>query len=317
MIKKMVFLLKNIPNEYLEPFRKYWQKPLIVGSIIVALYIVPSFIPSVSNCSTYNHILIILTIIVLTWLAIQAIRMVRDIIINNSFQRCHNRLDAQRINTQVDILVKIITVASIVIGISLVLITFPQIREIGISILASAGIAGIMLGFAAQKSLGSILAGVQIAFTQPIKIGDEIVAENEVGTVEEINLTYVVICTMDKRRLIIPINYFIENTFQNWTRSSSDLLGVIYMEVDYTAPIKKIREALDLILQETSLWDKKVKILQVTDTKSRTIEIRILVSALNSSDAWNLKCYVRERLIEFLQCNHPHCLPKIRLELNK
>ena len=123
--------------------------------------------------------------------------------------------------------------------------------------------------------------------------------------------------TVDKRRLIIPINYFIENIFQNWTRNSSDLLGVIYLEVDYTAPVKQIREALDLILKETTLWDKKTRSLQVTNTKSQTIELRILVSALNSADAWELKCYVREKLIEFLQNKHSYCLPKFRVELNK
>ena len=165
--------------------------------------------------------------------------------------------------------------------------------------------------------MGSILAGVQIALTQPIKISDEIAVNNETGTVEEINLTYVVMRTVDKRRLIIPINYFIENIFQNWTRNSSDLLGVVQIELDYTAPVQEIRKALDLILEETGLWDKKTKSLQVIAAKSQTIELRIMVSALNSLDAWNLRCYVREKLIEFLQNKHPYCLPKVRMEWDK
>ncbi len=308
-------LLKSIPNEYLALFKKYWQKPLILISITIALYTVPVFFSFVSISGVYGHILSILTIIIYVWLAIQAIRTIRDIIINNSLQRCKNSLDAQRINTQVVILVRIATIALLVIGIALVLISFPKIQKIGLSILASAGIIGITLGFAAQKSLGSILAGVQIALTQPIKINDIVVVNGETGTIEEINLTYIVMCTTDKRRLIIPINYFVENIFQNWTRSSSDLLGVIYMDLDYSAPTQEIRKALDLILEETDLWDKKIKSLQVTDTKPQVLELRIVVSALNSADAWELKCYVREKLIEFLQNKHPYCLPKVRVEL--
>ena len=304
-------LLKNIQGEHLRLFTKYWKKPLVISSIIIAICIILPV--SVKKIGVYDQISTILTIGILTWLVIQTVRTIKDIIINNGFRHHQNNLDAQRINTQVGILVRIITLVLVLVGISLMLMTFPQIREIGISILASAGIAGVVLGFAAQKSLGGILAGVQIALTQPIKIGDEVVVENEVGTIEEINLTYVVMYTIDKRRVIIPIHYFIENIFQNWTRNSSDLLGVIYMEVDYTAPIQKIRNALDSILQETSLWDKKVKALQVVNAKPQTIELRVLASASNPTDTWNLRCYVREKLIEFLQENHPYCLPKVRL----
>lgn len=316
MIKRII-LLKNIPDEYLVMFKKYWQKPLIVIFVIIVLYTISALFTSASTHNTYGHILEILTTIIYVWLAIQSIRTVRDIIIKNSFRRCNNNFDAQRINTQVDILVRIAIIALVVIGIALVLITFPQIQKIGMSILASAGIVGVIVGFAAQKSLGSILSGVQIALTQPIKIGDEVVVAGETGIIEEINLTYVVMCTMDKRRLIIPINYFIENIFQNWTRNSSDLLGVIYIDLDYTAPVQKIRKALDLILKGTDLWDGKTKLLQVSNTKPQTVELRILVSALNSANAWDLRCYVREKLIEFLQDKYPYCLPRVRVELNK
>lgn len=315
MIKRIISLLKSIPSGYLMLFKKYWQKPLILISITVALYIVPSFFSFVSIAGVYGHILSILTTILYVWLAIQTIRAIRDIIIDKSLRQGKNSLDAQRVSTQVVILVRIAIIALIVIGIALVLISFPKIQKIGISILASAGIVGIALGFAAQKSLGGILAGIQIALTQPIKINDIVVVNNETGTIEEINLTYVVMRTSDKRRLIIPINYFMENVFQNWTRNSSDLLGIIYLELDYSAPIQEIRKALDLILEGTCLWDKKTKSLQVTGTKPQALELRIAVSALNSTDAWELRCYIREKLIKFLQDKHPYCLPKVRVEL--
>lgn len=307
----MQILPKATKNEL---FLKYWKNPLIVSTI--ALIICFALPTSIKKLGIYNQASTILIISIFTWLAIQAIRTFRDVVIGNAFKR-QQHLDAQRINTQVGILVRIAIIVLVTVGISLILITFPQIREIGVSILASAGIAGVMLGFAAQKSLVNILAGVHIALTQPIKIGDEVVVENEVGTIEEINLTYVVMRTIDQRRLIIPINYFIDKPFQNWTRNSSDLVGIVYIEVDYTAPIQKIREALDKILPTTNLWDTKIKSLQVTNAKEHSIELRVLASAANPTDTADLRCYVREKLIEFLQTHHPYCLPKIRLDFKK
>lgn len=317
MLTTVIFLLKKLQGKYLELYKKYWQKPVGLGLVIIILYVLQVLIVAVKKSNFYEHALTVLIIITLTWFLIQALRMIKDLMVVRISQNCSNKLDAQRINTQMDILVRITTVALGAIGVSLVLMTFPQIRQIGISILASAGIASVILGFAAQKSLGSVLAGIQIAFTQPIKIGDEVWVENENGVIEEINLTYVIMRTTDKRRVIIPINYFIENIFQNWTMNSSDLLGVVYIEVDYAAPVQKIRDALAVILEGTTWWDKKTKILQVTNSKAQTMELRILVSAINPTCAWNLKCYVREKLIEFLQNNYPDCLPKMRLELSK
>jgi len=317
MIKRTIFWVKNMPAQYLEMLTKYWQTPLIISVMIIVLHVILTMTTDVVANKFYQQGLKISMIAMLTWAAIQAVRMTRDIIVSRSLQGGGNNLDVQRINTQVSILVKIIVRVLLVVGISSVLITFPQIRELGISILASAGIAGVIFGFAAQKSLGSVLAGVQIAFTQPIKIGDEIVVEHESGVVEEINLTYVVMRTVDKRHFVIPINYFIDHIFQNWTRNSSELVGVVYIEVDYTAPVNKIREELDIILQETDLWDGRIKSLQVSNAKSQTIELRILVSACNPAAAWNLRCYVREKIITFLQNNYPQCLPKMRLELKQ
>ena len=185
-------------------------------------------------------------------------------------------------------------------------------RHVGTSILASAGIASVIIGFAAQRSLGTLVAGLQIAITQPIRIDDVVIVENEWGRIEEITLTYVVVRIWDLRRLVVPISYFLEKPFQNWTRVSAHLLGTVMLHVDYTVPLNVMREELDRILEQSKLWDHKVKVLQVTDTTDRTLELRALVSAGNASAAWDLRCEVREAMVDFLQRNYPECLPRTR-----
>ncbi|GAB3831385.1 hypothetical protein GCM10028895_48670 [Pontibacter rugosus] len=178
--------------------------------------------------------------------------------------------------------------------------------------LTSAGVAGVVIGFAAQTSIANLLAGLQLAFTQPIRLDDVLVVENEFGRVEEITLTYVVLRIWDNRRLILPLNYFIQKPFQNWTRTGSDILATVYLYTDYTLPIEPLRKEFDRILALTQLWDKRVSVLQVTDSKERTMELRALMSAHSSGVAWDLRCYVREHLIDFIQKNYPESLPKTR-----
>ena len=305
-------------QEYLALLKKYWYKPLMIGITIIIMQLGTIFIPYLRNSNTYNHTLMIISIFTVTWLAIQFIKTIRDIIINKGFRSSRSNLDAQRINTQMGLLVNVITIVLAIIGTALVLMTFPQIRKIGISILASAGFAGIVLTFAAQKMLGKVLAGIQIAFSQPIKIGDHIVIEGamgkgEMGVVEQINLTYVVMSTTDQRNFVIPINYFVENIFQNWTINSSDSLGVVYIEVDHMASIPKIRIALDIILKEHGLWDGKLKKLQVIEAKSQTLVLRIMASASSPLNAQKLQYDIREKLVEFLRDNHPDFFPQLRL----
>jgi small-conductance mechanosensitive channel len=195
------------------------------------------------------------------------------------------------------------------------LMTFPKVQQLGTTILASAGIIGIVVGMAAQRTIGNFIAGLQIAFTQPIRLDDVVIVENEWGRIEEITLTYVVVKIWDLRRLIVPITYFIEKPFQNWTRTSADILGTVYIYVDYTVPVDSIREQLQKILNESELWDKKVCVLQVTNATERTVELRALMSAPDASTAWSLRCQVREKLIDFIRENYPHALPKLRAEL--
>jgi small-conductance mechanosensitive channel len=195
--------------------------------------------------------------------------------------------------------------------------TFPNIKQIGVSLLASAGMLGIILGFAAQKTLGNFIAGIQIAIAQPIRLDDVVIIENEWGWIEEITLTFVVVRIWDLRRLVVPISYFLEKPFQNWTRTSADILGSVFIYTDYTIVVKEVRDELTRILTNSQYWDKKVNVLQVTDAKERVIELRALMSAADSPTAWNLRCEVREKLFEFLQTKFPECLPRIRIELNK
>lgn len=299
------FLFNIRQSESLRLFIKYWQGLLIISFVLIAVYFVLCFIlPSpIKDSAGYKQVTAILIIIMFTWVLIQAVRTTRDIIINVNYWHYRKDVDTRRIHTQISMLTKIIIVILMIIGVSLILMTFPQVWQLGVSVLASAGVTGIILGLAAQKILGNILVGMQVAFTQPIKVGDEIIIENEIGAIEEVNLTYVVVRTLDKRQLIIPINYFVEKIFQNWSRDSSDFLGIVHIEVDYSVSIQKMREFLDLILHETGLWDQKTKELQVIDIRAKTIELRILASASNSADVWNLQCYIREKLIEFLQKN--------------
>jgi small-conductance mechanosensitive channel len=195
--------------------------------------------------------------------------------------------------------------------------TFSKVRQLGTSILASAGIVGIIVGIAAQRSIATLLAGFQIAITQPIRLDDVVIVENEWGRIEEITLTYVVVRIWDLRRLVVPITYFLEKPFQNWTRVSADLLGTVFIYVDYTVPVQAVREKLRGILEHSTQWDGQVCVLQVTNTTEHTVELRALMSAVDSSSAWELRCHVREKLVEFIQKNYPESLPKLRTDLKQ
>ncbi|TSD65010.1 mechanosensitive ion channel [Inquilinus sp. KBS0705] len=246
-------------------------------------------------------------------LLLNAIRILEDYVYYKyDFNKADNFRE-RKIRTQLQFIRKLATALIILITLSLILMSFESVRKLGAGLLTGVGIGGIIIGFAAQKSLGNLLAGFQIAFTQPIRIDDVLVVEGEWGKVEEITLTYVVLNIWDQRRLILPINYFIEKPFQNWTRSTSELLGTVFLYVDYSVPTDELRQELTRLLNASELWDKRVGILQVTDVKDGTVELRALVSAKNSSNAFDLRCYVREHLIQYLQQNFPGSLPKTRL----
>lgn len=228
-----------------------------------------------------------------------------------------NNLKERKIRTQLQFVRKFIVSLIILITAAIILLSFESMRKIGAGLLTGVGIGGIIIGFAAQKSLGNLLAGFQIAFTQPIRIDDVLIVEGEWGKVEEITLTYVVVNIWDQRRLILPITYFVEKPFQNWTRVSADLLGTVFLYLDYTIPVEPMRAELTRLLNSSPFWDKRVNVVQVTDsTKDGTIEVRFLMSAASSSKAFDLRCHVREKMIAFIQANYPESLPRKRLEIS-
>lgn len=221
--------------------------------------------------------------------------------------------DARAIYTQVTVLRKVALAVIGVFAFAAILMVFDPVRQLGTAILASAGVAGIVVGFAAQRSIATLLAGFQIALTQPIRIDDVVIVEGEWGRIEEITLTYVVVKIWDLRRLILPITYFLEKPFQNWTRSSADLLAYVFLYVDYDVPLDAVREKLTQILEASPLWDRKVNVLQVTDATEHSVQIRALASAADASKAWDLRCDIREKLLRFLQQRYPASLPRLRV----
>lgn len=257
----------------------------------------------------------ILMILSVAWLGINLLRFASEQLLRRFDISTEDNLRARTVYTQVRVMRRIVTSIIIILAIAAALMTFDQIRSLGVSLLASAGVAGIVIGFAAQKTIGNFFTGLQIAITQPIRIDDSVVVEGEWGWIEEINLTYVVVKIWDLRRLILPISYFVEHPFQNWTRTSASIIGDVTLYLDYTMPIDELRAELDRILEGNHLWNGSVKVVQVIDTKETTIVVRVLVSAKNAPTAWDLRCDVREKLIHFIQKNHPDKLPRMRGEL--
>lgn len=226
-----------------------------------------------------------------------------------------DNLDARRIRTQTQVLRRILIVVVTLIALGIMLMTFPAIRTLGTSLVASAGLAGLVIGMAMRPTLASIVAGIQIALTQPIRIDDVIIVEGEWGWVEDIRSTYVVVRIWDLRRLVVPLSYFIEKPFQNWTRVTADLLGTVFLYVDYSVSVEEVRQELHRVLQTSSMWDGKSWGLQVTNAGEHSVELRALMSAPSGSTAWDLRCYVREKLIQFLQERYPQSLPRTRAEV--
>lgn len=264
-----------------------------------------------------SHFIQILLIALFGWVAVKIVYIVRDALLNHYDISARDNLHARSMYTQMRVIANVIVVLIVLLSVSFILMSFSEVRQIGVSLLASAGILGIVIGFAAQKTLGNLIAGIQIAIAQPIRLDDVVIIEGEWGWIEEITLTFVVVRIWDLRRLVVPISYFLEKPFQNWTRTSADLLGTVFIYTDYTVPVKEVRNELTRILQNCPNWDKKVNVLQVTNATEKTVELRALMSAVDSPTAWNLRCEVREKLLEFLQQRFPECLPRIRIEMDK
>lgn len=265
-----------------------------------------------------NHLLLILSITASAWFMMRLLVVLEQAVLHHYESKTKENSAARRkVATHASLARKILNVLFVVIALSSVLMTFDTVRQVGVSILASAGIAGVILGFAAQKSLSTLIAGVQIAVTQPISIDDVVVVENQWGKIEEITLTYVVVQIWDQRRLIVPISRFIDQPFENWSRISPELLGTVFFYVDYAIPVESLRTELERIVRATPLWDQRVVKLHVTKTTERSLEVRALMSARNSSDAWELRCLVREQMVGYIRENFPGGLPRVRMEMDQ
>ena len=284
--------------------------------IFLPLFILDIVLPLMQLNARYyiilNKTIGIFLIVSFAAILIAIVRICQDYVVNTYDLKKEDNLKERKIRTQLQFVRKFVIFLIVVLTICAILLSFDSLRRLGAGLLTGVGVGGIIVGFAAQRSLGNLLAGFQIAFTQPIRIDDVLVVEGEWGRVEEITLTYVVVSIWDERRLILPINYFIEKPFQNWTRTNSEILGTAFIYLDYTAPVSEIRKEFTRLINTTELWDKRVQVLQVTNTTEKTIELRALMSASSSSRAFDLRCYIRENLVAFIQENYPACLPTTR-----
>ena len=256
-------------------------------------------------------------IIANTLLLIRTIVAVEAMMTSRSEILQYDAYKKRRVETRVQMIRRLLVFVILVLAIAAILMNFKEVRQIGTGLLASAGVAGVIAGFAAQKSLSTIIAGLQIAITQPMRIDDVVIVEGEWGTIEEITLTYAVIRIWDQRRLVVPITYFLEKPFQNWTRNSSDLIGTVFFYSDFLIPIDEIRAEAQRVVQASKLWDKRVFVVQVTDFRSDSVEIRILASAETSPTLFDLRCEIREKILIFLQNRYPSAFPRIRTALSR
>jgi small-conductance mechanosensitive channel len=264
--------------------------------------------------SLVQHTNGVLLIASLTMLCIGAIRGLADGVIARHPADVADNLEARRIHTQARVLSRIACSAALLTGIAFVLMTFPRARQLGTSLLASAGVVGLVAGIAAKSVFSNLLAGLQIALAQPMRIDDVLIIEGEWGRVEEITATYVVLKIWDERRMVVPLSWFIEHPFQNWTRTTADLLGTVFLWVDFTTPVESIREEAQRLCEASPNWDKRVCLVQVTDTSEHAMQLRVLVSSAASGPNFDLRCEVREGLLAFVARTSPQSLPRGRMQ---
>lgn len=279
---------------------------------LLALPLVPGLTASTS--AAIRQALIMLVVAALGWFAIQCIYAFQDVLLRKYDLHAENSVQARRVHTQFQLFRRMLIGFVVIVDVGALLWTFndPRIWHYGSGLLASAGVASLVLATAAKSTASNLLAGFQIAITEPIRIDDVVVVQGEWGRVEEINSAYVVIRIWDLRRLIVPLSYFIENSFQNWTRESSDIMGTAFLYVDYSIPVEALRQQLETIVHPSPLWDGTVCALQVTNLTDRSMELRCLMSSRTSSENFDLRCRVREGMTVWIQQNYPQAFPLTR-----
>jgi small-conductance mechanosensitive channel len=296
--------------------QRYLGKPARAIFLLTCCLIVLPVIPGLpDNIETMlRQGFVMLVVVALGWFAAGCIYVLQSIMLQRYDLSAENNVQARRVHTQFQLFRRVLIAFVVIIDIGALLWTFndPRIWHYGSGLLASAGIASLIIATAAKSTAANFFAGLQIAITEPIRIDDVVVVQGEWGRVEEINSAYVVIKIWDLRRLIVPLNYFIENSFQNWTRESSDILGTAFLYVDYSVPVEDLRRQLDAIVHPSPLWNKQVCGLQVTNLTDRSMELRCLMSSRNSSENFDLRCLVREKMTAWIQQNYPDAFPTMR-----
>jgi small-conductance mechanosensitive channel len=250
------------------------------------------------------------------WSAIAVVNTAADLYLRRVPLESEDSVLTRKHLTQVRLLRRIVVIVIGFLTFSAVLMTIPSVRQYGVSLFASAGVAGLAVGLAARPVLSNLIAGVQIAITQPIRLGDSVLVEGESGTVEEIQTTYVVLRLWDWRRLVVPLSYFMEKPFQNWTRESASLIGTVFWYVDYSVPVERVREKFLELVKASALWDGQVAALHVSDATERTMQLRGIMSAASSGRSWDLRCEIREKMVAWLLQAYPDALPKMRMDLD-
>jgi small-conductance mechanosensitive channel len=281
--------------------------PLLFLAVAVATTPLP---PAWSGA--VQHLLGIAGILCVTWLLVRVVGALERRVLRRHPVDVPDNLAARRAQTQTRVIGGAIQGAIVLVGVAIALMTFPQVRQIGATLLASAGVIGLVAGIAAKPVFGNLIAGLQIAIMQPIRFDDVVIVEGEWGRIEEITAAYVVVRIWDERRMIVPLQWFIEHPFENWTRTTSQLLGTTFLWLDYTVPMAPLREELERICRSDPRWDGRVCIAQVTDNDHAAMQVRLLVSARNSGDLFDLRCVVRERMVSFVAARFPEALPRVR-----
>ncbi len=301
---------------YLRSFIKQLRRPMrlfVVIAFVVTALPVSGF--GYRTVDAIGQAMLVLFILLVGYSASRAMSILAGTYLANLSLDSDDNLTARKHTTQIRILKRATDILILLVTISAALMTFGPVRQYGVSLFASAGAASLVVGLAARPLLTNLIAGVQIAITQPIRIEDAVIVEGEWGWIEEITATYVVVRLWDWRRMILPIAYFLEKPFQNWTHSSASLIGTVFLYADYRMKVAALREKLEEFAHASPLWDGKVVNLQVSDATETTMQIRMLVSARNAPQSWDLRCEIREKIIDYVQSTMPEMLPRTRIDI--
>jgi small-conductance mechanosensitive channel len=266
--------------------------------------------------STAEAVMTAVLVVAFAWLVGTVLVRLEELTLRRFRLDVADNLTARRMHTQISILRRVTAAVVVILAAGAVLITFPPARAAGASVLASAGLIGVVAALAAQSTLGNLFAGLNLAFGNSLRLDDVVVVEGEWGRIEEITLSYVVVRIWDERRLILPSSYFTTTPFQHWTRRSAEVIGTVELDVDWSVPVEALRQAAQGVVEESELWDRRAFGVQITEATGGLIRARVMVSAANSSALWDLRCLVREQLVTWLQRHHPQALPRTRTELH-